>query len=184
MNLKDRLKAEIRAGGPISISRFMTACLHDPRDGYYATRPRLGEDGDFITAPLVSQMFGELLGLWAVALWRGLGRPERMLLVEAGPGDGTLIADALRAARLDPDFLAAADLWLIETSAPLIAAQRARLDGAPLTPTWAAGLSDLPDDAPLVLIANEFLDCLPVRQFIRTDKGWAERMVGLEAGDA
>ena len=180
MKLKDRLKAEIRAGGPMPVSRFMTACLHDPQDGYYATRPRLGEDGDFITAPLVSQMFGELLGAWAVETWRGLGRPERVLLVEAGPGDGTLIGDVLRAGRLDPDFLAAADLWLIETSAPLIAAQRARLDGAPLTPTWAAGLSDLPDDAPILLIANEFLDCLPVRQFVRTAEGVAERGVGLD----
>ncbi len=184
MSLKDRLKTEIRAGGPMPISRFMNACLHDPAEGYYSTRPRLGEDGDFITAPLISQMFGELLGAWVVETWRGLGRPNRVLLVEAGPGDGTLISDALRAGRLDPGFLAAAELWLVETSAPLIKAQRERLANAPLTPTWAAVLADLPDDAPIILIANEFLDCLPVRQFVRTADGVAERGVGLnEAGE-
>jgi len=181
MSLKQRLQAEIRAGGPIPITRFMSACLHDPADGYYATRPRLGEDGDFITAPLISQMFGELLGAWAVETWRGLGRPERVLLVEVGPGDGTLIGDALRAGRLDPGFPAAAELWLIETSAPLIAAQRQRLAGAALAPNWAESLADLPDDAPVILLANEFLDCLGVRQFVRTKDGVAERAVGLDA---
>jgi SAM-dependent MidA family methyltransferase len=179
MNLKDRLKADIRAGGPMPISRFMSACLHDPHDGYYATRPRLGEDGDFITAPLVSQMFGELLGAWAVETWRRIGRPGRVLLVEAGPGDGTLIGDVLRAGRLDPDFLAAAELWLIETSAPLLALQQERLADAALPPVWTENLAGLPADAPIILLANEFLDCLPVRQFVRTAEGVAERAVGL-----
>jgi NADH dehydrogenase [ubiquinone] 1 alpha subcomplex assembly factor 7 len=179
MSLKNRLKAEIRAGGPIPISRFMSACLHDPQDGYYATRPRLGEDGDFITAPLVSQMFGELLGAWTVETWRRIGRPSRVLLVEAGPGDGTLIGDVLRTGRLDPEFLAAAELWLIETSAPLEALQRQRLMAAGGSPSWAASLADLPGDAPMILLANEFLDCLPVRQFVRTAEGVAERAVGL-----
>jgi SAM-dependent MidA family methyltransferase len=184
MSLKDRLKAEIRAGGPISIARFMDACLHDPADGYYAVRPRLGEDGDFITAPLVSQMFGELLGAWAVETWRGLGAPKRVLLVEAGPGDGTLIEDAIRAARLDPVFMAAAELWLIETSPPLRAAQRARLEKFGISARWAASLGELPAGAPLILIANELLDCLPVVQLVRTEEGAAERTVGLdEAGE-
>jgi len=181
MSLKDRLKAEIRIGGPIPIPRFMDACLHDPTGGYYATRPRLGEDGDFITAPLISQMFGELMGAWAVETWRGMGRPDRVLLVEAGPGDGTLMSDALRVVRLDPDFADAAELWLIETSAPLIAAQRERLATAALTPNWAAGLADLPIDTPMILIANELLDCLPAGQFIQTEDGAAERGVGLDA---
>ena len=181
MSLKDRLKAEIRAGGPISIARYMSACLHDPLDGYYATRPKLGEDGDFITAPLVSQMFGELLGAWAVETWRGLGRPGRVLLVEAGPGDGALMSDMLRTARLDSAFLAATELWLIETSAPLRAAQTTRLCGAALAPNWADNLAELPEDAPILLVANEFLDCLPVRQLVRTPEGVAERAVGLDA---
>ena len=181
MSLKDRLKADIRAGGPMGIDRFMATCLYDPADGYYAARPALGEGGDFITAPMVSQMFGELIGAWAVAIWRGLGRPARLLLTEMGPGDGGLISDVLRAARLDADFLAAAEVWLIEVSAPLAAAQQARLAGMTPEPRWAATLAELPKDAPLILIANELLDCLPTRQFVRLDDGWAERVVGLDA---
>jgi NADH dehydrogenase [ubiquinone] 1 alpha subcomplex assembly factor 7 len=179
MSLLDRLKTEIAAGGPIGIDAFMARCLHDPLDGYYATRPALGEDGDFITAPMVSQMFGELIGLWAVETWRRMGAPPRVLLVEMGPGDATLISDALRAARLAPDFLAAAELWLIETSKPLVERQRVRLADARPTPKWIAALAVLPDDAPLILIANELFDCLPVRQLVRTHAGWAERQIGL-----
>ncbi|MCI3180657.1 SAM-dependent methyltransferase [Caulobacter sp. CCUG 60055] len=183
MSLKDRLKAQIAAEGPLTVAQYMTACLHDPQDGYYAARPArrpvLGEDGDFITAPLVSQMFGELIGLWAVEAWSRLGRPARFRLVEAGPGDGTLMSDLLRAARLAPDFLAAADLWLIETSAPLRARQAQALAGLAPSPRWADGLGEVPGGAPLILVANELLDCLPVRQFVRDAGGWAERMVGL-----
>lgn len=184
MSQDDRLKAHIRAHGPLTIAQYMTWRLHDPQEGYYATRPALGEDGDFITAPLVSQMFGELLGLWAVETWRRLGRPQRVILAEAGPGDGTLMSDALRAARLDPAFLAAAELFLIETSPVLRAAQAERLAGGPLAPRWLDGLPQLPDDAPLILVANELLDCLPARQFVKTPRGWAERMVGLDADGA
>ena len=124
MSLADRLKAEIAAGGPITVADYMRRCLHDPQDGYYATRPALGADGDFITAPLVSQMFGELIGLWVVETWRAWAGPRGVLLVEIGPGDGTLMSDVLRAARLAPGFLAAAEVWLVETSAPLAARQR------------------------------------------------------------
>ena len=181
MTLKDRLQAQIARGGPLTVAQYMTACLHDPRDGYYATRPALGEGGDFLTAPLVSQMFGELLGLWAAEVWVRLGRPDRVLLVEAGPGDGTLISDALRAARLAPGFLEAVKLVLVETSAPLIEAQRATLGGGVAEPAWATSLAELPHGAPLILVSNELLDCLPARQFVRTAQGWAERMVGLDA---
>jgi NADH dehydrogenase [ubiquinone] 1 alpha subcomplex assembly factor 7 len=178
MSLKARLTAEIAAGGPIDVAAFMTRCLHDPLDGYYATRPTLGERGDFITAPLVSQMFGELIGLWLIETWRGLGSPARCVLAEAGPGDGTLMADVLRAARLVPAFLRALEVWLIEASAPLRASQVERLSD--VGPRWATSLGDLPTDAPLLLIANEFLDCLPARQFQRTASGWAERVIGLD----
>jgi NADH dehydrogenase [ubiquinone] 1 alpha subcomplex assembly factor 7 len=180
MSLLERLKAEIAAAGPISVADYMMRCLHDPRFGYYATRPAIGEDGDFITAPMVSQMFGELIGLWAVETWRWLGAPARVVLAEAGPGTGALMVDALRAARVTPDFLAAAELWLIETSEPLICQQKAALAGSTLTPNWTDGLGGLPKDAPIVLIANELLDCLPAHQFIRTEVGWAERQVGLD----
>jgi SAM-dependent MidA family methyltransferase len=181
MSLADRLAAEIAAAGPIDVAAFMTRCLHDPLDGYYATRPALGERGDFITAPLVSQMFGELIGLWLIETWRGLGAPAHCILAEAGPGDGTLMSDILRASRLVPAFRDAVDIWLIEASAPLMAAQAERLGDA--SPRWAASLDDLPTDAPLLLVANEFLDCLPARQFQRTASGWAEQVVGVdEAG--
>jgi NADH dehydrogenase [ubiquinone] 1 alpha subcomplex assembly factor 7 len=182
MSLKHRLAAEIAAEGPIDIAAFMTRCLHDPLDGYYATRPALGERGDFVTAPLVSQMFGELIGLWLVETWRGIGAPARFVLAEAGPGDGALMADLLRAARLDPAFLRAAELWLVEVSPPLKALQAERLGEA--GPRWAGSLGELPADAPLLLVANELLDCLPARQFQRTASGWAERVVGLDEAGA
>lgn len=181
MALAERLKAEIAATGPISVADYMARCLFDPQDGYYATRPALGEDGDFITAPLVSQMFGELIGLWAAETWDRMGRPARVLLVEMGPGDGTLMSDALRAARLAPAFINAAELWLIEPSDPLRSLQEAALAGATLSPSWSPDLSAVPEGAPLILLANELLDCLPARQFLRTGDGWAERRVGLDA---
>jgi SAM-dependent MidA family methyltransferase len=181
MSLRDRLEALIAANGPISTADYMTLCLHHPEFGYYATRPRLGgEGGDFITAPMASQMFGELIGLWAVAVWRSLGRPAPFRLVEIGPGEGVLMEDLLRAARLSPDFLAAADLWLVEPSPVLAARQQARLRDAEPAPRWASGLDDVPDGAPTIVIANEVLDCLPARQFVRLDHGWAERRVGVD----
>jgi len=180
MSLKERLKADIAATGPISVAEYMALCLFDPRDGYYAVRPALGEDGDFLTAPLVSQMFGELLGLWAVEAWADLGSPSPVRLVEMGPGDGTLIADALRAASLVPAFAAAAELWLVEPSDPLREMQRQALASSTLQPAWEPDLGHVPMGAPMILIANELLDCLPARQFLRTADGWAERMVGLD----
>jgi SAM-dependent MidA family methyltransferase len=182
MSLKARLQAEIAASGPISIADYMLRCLHDPQAGYYATRPAIGAGGDFITAPQVSQMFGELIGLWLIETWRGLGAPARVLLAEAGPGDGTLMADVLRAARLDPAFAAACEVWLVETSAPLRRLQAERLAGTRVQ--WAESLEGLPVDAPLLLVANELLDCLPARQFQRTARGWAECVVGLDADGA
>lgn len=184
MSLEQRLRERIAEEGPLSVADYMTACLHDPQDGYYATRPRIGAEGDFVTAPLVSQMFGELIGLWAVAYWRGLGAPERFRLVEVGPGDGTLMEDALRAARLDPDFLQAAELVLVEPSRPLREIQSRRLADAPLEPRWVGGLESLEEDLPVILLANEVLDCLPARQFVRTEQGWAERRIGLDEAGA
>ncbi|WP_374516020.1 class I SAM-dependent methyltransferase [Brevundimonas sp.] len=180
MSLKDRLAREIALTGPMTVADYVVRCLHDPQDGYYATRPAIGATGDFITAPMVSQMFGELIGLWAVELWRRLGAPERVRLVEVGPGDGTLMADALRAARLDPDFLHAVDLVLIEPSPPLRAAQARMLADSDAHPRWVSALDRIETDAPVILIANEVLDCLPARQFVRTEEGWAERRIGVD----
>jgi SAM-dependent MidA family methyltransferase len=177
MSLSERLAAQIAASGPLTVAQFMTACLHDPDFGYYATRPALGEAGDFVTAPLVSQMFGELIGVWAASAWRLLGEPSSLRLVELGPGDGTLMEDLLRAARVLPGFLDAADVWLVETSPPLERRQRERLGE---TASWAAALDQVPGGAPILLVANELLDCLPARQFVRTAVGWAEQVVGID----
>ncbi len=178
MRLAERLRRLIADEGPLTAAAWMEHCLHDPQDGYYAVRPALGAEGDFLTAPLVSQMFGELIGLWSAAAWDGMGRPSPVRWVELGPGDGTLIADARRAAaRALPAFVAAAEITLVETSALLRESQQAALGGAP--PRWAARLADVEGGAPLIIVANEFLDCLPARQFVRTDRGWAERRVGL-----
>ena len=179
MSLKARLAREIALTGPMTVADYMTRCLHDPQGGYYATRPALGATGDFITAPMISQMFGELIGLWAIELWNRLGAPERVRLVEVGPGDGTLMADALRAARLAPDFLQAVDLILIEPSAPLRAAQARMLADSDVHPRWVSSLDKVETDAPVILIANEVLDCLPARQFVKTEDGWAERRIGV-----
>jgi len=176
MSLRNRLAAQIAQTGPLTVAQYMTACLHDPELGYYATRPALGEAGDFLTAPLVSQMFGELIGVWAASAWRLMGEPERFVLVEMGPGDGTLMSDLLRAAQVLPGFLEAADVWLVETSEPLAARQRERLGE---TVHWARSLDEIPGGDPMLLVANELLDCLPARQFLRTAIGWAEQVVGL-----
>ncbi len=180
MSLKERLAREIALTGPMTVADYVVRCLHDPQGGYYATRPAIGASGDFITAPMVSQMFGELIGLWAVELWRRLGAPERVRLVEVGPGDGTLMADALRAARLDPEFLRAVDLVLIEPSPPLRDAQARILADSDVHPRWVATLDRVETDAPVILVANEVLDCLPARQFVKTEDGWAERRVGVD----
>lgn len=174
-SLRERLIEQIRLEGPMTIADYMWACLFDPLDGYYATRPALGEDGDFITAPMVSQMFGELLGLWVIEVWHALGSPERVTLVEVGPGDGTLMSDLSRAFRLSPTFTAAADIVLVEPSQPLRTLQAAKLPNV----RHIDGLTDIPTDAPVILLANEVLDCLPARQFQRGEDGWFERCVGV-----
>ncbi len=177
-SLAERLAAEIAQTGPMTVAQYMAACLHDPHGGYYATRPALGATGDFITAPLISQMFGELIGVWAASCWRLMGEPKRVILVELGPGDGTLMSDLLRAARVADGFLDAAEVWLVETSAPLAAIQAERLGKAV---RWVRTLDEVPDGAPLIVVANELLDCLPSRQYVRTAAGWAEQVVGLDA---
>jgi SAM-dependent MidA family methyltransferase len=182
MSLHERIVAEIRAAGPMAVDRYMALCLHDPEDGYYATRPRLGAEGDFVTAPHVSQMFGELLGAWAVETWVAMGRPARVILAEIGPGDGTMIGDILRVAARAPDFSAACEIWLVEPSAPLAARQRQAV-GCIADVRWAVSIEALPTEAPMIILANEVLDCQPVRQAVATAEGWRERRVGLAAGD-
>ncbi|MCO6381090.1 class I SAM-dependent methyltransferase [Oceanicola sp. 502str15] len=175
--LAERLRARIEAEGPLGVDAFMAACLTDPDHGYYTTRDPLGAGGDFITAPEISQMFGELVGLWLAQVWVDHGAPGAFVLAELGPGRGTLMADALRAAGKVPGFAQAAQLVLVEASAPLRAMQAEALEGH--APRWVDSPEALPD-LPLFLVANEFFDALPVRQFIRAGEGWHERCVGIE----
>lgn len=163
--------------GPISLADFMAEALGHPRLGYYRRAVPVGAAGDFTTAPEISQMFGELIGAWLAERWLAMGRPSPVRLVELGPGRGTLMADALRATRGVPGFHAALDLHLVDTNAPMREAQRAALHA--YHPTWHERFDEVPA-GPLLLVANEFFDALPVRQFHRTAKGWRERMVGLD----
>ncbi|WP_135504620.1 class I SAM-dependent methyltransferase [Roseovarius aestuariivivens] len=177
--LSDILAAQIRASGPMRMDAFMGACLMHPQYGYYMTRDPLGAGGDFITAPEISQMFGELLGLCLAQAWMDQGRPSPFALVELGPGRGTLMTDLLRAAKGVPGFHEALTLYLVEASPVLRARQAAELgeDRA----TWLERVDDLPD-LPTFAVANEFFDALPIRQLIRADEGWRERVVGERRG--
>jgi NADH dehydrogenase [ubiquinone] 1 alpha subcomplex assembly factor 7 len=174
------LREMIASEGPIAVERFMAMALGHPLHGYYMTRDPFGVGGDFVTAPEISQMFGELLGVWAGDVWRRMGAPSPLRLIELGPGRGALIADFLRAARVAPGFLDAIDLHLVETSPVLVERQRKALAHAAVAPTWRTRLEDVPE-GPAIVLANEFFDALPVRQYVRGHGGWRERLVGLDA---
>jgi NADH dehydrogenase [ubiquinone] 1 alpha subcomplex assembly factor 7 len=179
--LAHRIARAIEAQGPISVAQFMAMALHDPQSGYYATRDPIGRSGDFITAPEVSQMFGELAGLWIVQCWQDQDKPSPTRLVELGPGRGTLMADALRAiARAAPDFLAAIEIVLVENSPTLRNMQRERLKAAPVSVRWRESFDDALADQPLFLFANEFFDALPAHQYVKTPRGWNERMITVD----
>jgi NADH dehydrogenase [ubiquinone] 1 alpha subcomplex assembly factor 7 len=177
--LAQKIAQLIGMQGPISVAQFMAMALHDSTLGYYATHDPIGAGGDFITAPEISQMFGELLGLWCVQAWRDQGSLRPARLVELGPGRGTLMADALRAARLDPAFLASIEVVLLEGSNGLQQQQAATLETerCPVPVRWVDHLDDTLSDRPLFLLANEFFDALPIRQSVFTERGWCERMV-------
>ncbi|MEJ1991217.1 MAG: SAM-dependent methyltransferase [Maritimibacter sp.] len=179
MSLVELLSARITASGPISLAEYMAECLMHPEHGYYSTRDPFGTAGDFTTAPEISQMFGELIGLALAQNWRDQGAPAPFTLAELGPGRGTLMADTLRATKAVPGFHAGLRLHLVEASPTLRDKQRTTLTGFDITHCDSpAGLPD----APLFLVANEFFDALPIRQFLRTEDGWRERQVGLEDG--
>lgn len=177
--LEAHLHRRIAAAGPITIADYMAECLFHPSHGYYATRDPLGVAGDFTTAPEISQMFGELLGLVLAQAWLDQGRPSRFCLTELGPGRGTLMDDLLRAAKSVPGFADAAELHLVEASPTLRRVQSERLNHA--KPVWHDRLEDVPE-APLFLVANEFFDALPVRQFERRAHDWGERLIGAAGG--
>jgi SAM-dependent MidA family methyltransferase len=173
--LGERIAALIAAQGPISVAQFMTLALHEAEGGYYATRDPFGRGGDFITAPEISQMFGEMLGLWCGQVWVDQGCPKNTKLVELGPGRGTLMADALRALKRVPGFLDEVELVLVEASPTLREIQRERLKDSGAKIRWSTHFEV--QEAPLLLLANEFFDALPVRQYVKTARGWCERMV-------
>lgn len=174
--LGEIIRRQIAQTGPMPLREYMALCLSHPEHGYYITRDPLGAGGDFTTAPEVSQMFGELIGLALAQAWIDQGRPAPFLLVELGPGRGALMADILRAGRAAPGFVEAAEVWLIETSPTLRAEQAKRVPGA----RWADRLSDAPA-GPTFLVANEFFDALPVTQFLRRRGAWFEKVVAVEA---
>lgn len=176
--LAELIARRIRATGPLTVAEFMAEALQHPRLGYYATRDPFGAKGDFITAPEISQIFGELIGLWCADTWTRIGRPDPVLAVELGPGRGTLLADALRAAGVAPDFRAALRIHLVETSPTLRTLQAQAL--ADTTPFWHDSLHTVPA-GPMLLVANEFLDALPIRQFERSVDGWHERRIDVTA---
>ncbi|MEP0232607.1 class I SAM-dependent methyltransferase [Roseibium sp.] len=182
-DLKTRIKQRIAAQGPITIADYMATCLGDPQAGYYTTRQVFGRGGDFTTAPEVSQMFGELIGAFCLQVWERMGSPKSFQLVELGPGRGTLMSDLLRTAALRPAFLEAAELTLVEISPKLRKQQAKKLETSGLQPRFAERLDQV-ESGPLILVANEFFDALPIHQFIKTASGWMERLVGLDdAGD-
>jgi SAM-dependent MidA family methyltransferase len=175
MSLRGSLEARIAATGPITLADYMAECLLHPEFGYYTTRDPFGTAGDFITAPEISQMFGELIGLSLAQTWLDQGAPPAFVLAELGPGRGTLMADLLRATRAVPGFHAALRVVLVEASPLLRARQRQALGGYQVT--WCGDVAQLPE-APLFMVANEFFDALPIRSFQRAGAGWRERMVG------
>lgn len=174
--LEQELARVIAAEGPLPLSRFMAEALGHPKYGYYTTKEPFGAQGDFVTAPEISQMFGELVGLWCAQTWSDMGAPSPCLLVELGPGRGTLMADALRAAAALPAFRAATAVHLVELSPRLRERQRQTL--ANIDIAWHDSISSLPA-GPAVIVANEFFDALPIRQFHHAADGWHECMVGL-----
>lgn len=180
------LEAEIRrliaAAGPMPFADYMRMCLTHPQYGYYVTRDPFGSRGDFVTSPEISQMFGELIGLWMAAVWKQMGAPENVRVVELGPGRGTMMSDALRAARTVKGFYDAIVVHLVEVSPTLQQAQQKKLQEHGVPMLWHATFDEVPA-GPVIVVANEFVDALPVHQAIKAADGWHERVVAVGPGD-
>ena len=183
MDEPDDLLADIRDiilhDGPISVERYMALALTHPTKGYYTARDPFGAAGDFTTSPEISQMFGELIGLWAADLWERIGAPAQVRLIELGPGRGALMTDFLRAARVAPGFFAALDVHLVEASDKLSERQSEALASCGRPVSWHRIIDDIPP-GPAIFIANEFFDALPVRHYVKTQEGWREKLIGLD----
>jgi NADH dehydrogenase [ubiquinone] 1 alpha subcomplex assembly factor 7 len=177
--LQSELKKLIKASGPMPVWRYMELCLTHPQYGYYVSRDPLGREGDFTTAPEVSQMFGELLGLWAASVWKAIGSPPLLRLIELGPGRGTMMADALRALRVLPPLYQSLSVHLVEINPVLREKQQSMLSGA-RNISWHDGIDDIPD-GPSIIFANEYFDVLPIHQVVKRETGWHERTVEIDA---
>ncbi|WEX76506.1 class I SAM-dependent methyltransferase [Sinorhizobium numidicum] len=181
--LADKIKALIKANGPISVTDYFSLCLADPQHGYYHAREPFGRAGDFITAPEISQLFGEMIGIFLLHAWQQHGSPEHVIVAEIGPGRGTMISDMLRVIRrLAPDLYRSAEVHLVETSERLQQVQAETLAEHDGKVHWHASFDTLPPGF-LLLAANELFDAIPIRQFVRTAEGFRERVVGLDADD-
>ncbi len=178
--LEREIHNQISSEGPLSVADFMNLCLAHPTHGYYTSSDPIGKSGDFITAPEISQMFGELIGVWCMEVWQKLGSPKQFNLVELGPGHGTLMDDLLRAGRAMPAFMDAVNVHLVEISSTLIEQQKQTLSKRKIPIRWMSDVSTLPK-APTILIANEFLDALPFHQWVKHENKWYERVIGSKA---
>jgi NADH dehydrogenase [ubiquinone] 1 alpha subcomplex assembly factor 7 len=176
--LLSEIRKLIKSSGPMPVWRYMELCLMHPQHGYYVSRDPLGREGDFTTAPEVSQMFGELLGLWAASVWRAIGEPPLLRLIELGPGRGTMMADALRALRVLPPLYQSLTIHMVEVNPVLREKQRATLSGV-RNITWHDSIDDVLD-GPAVILANEYFDVLPIHQMVKRETGWHERTVELD----
>lgn len=172
--LLEKIEKIIAATGPISLAEYFHICMAHPEFGYYKSKQVIGAKADFITAPEISQMFGELIGIWCLDVWKQLGRPSEFALVELGPGHGTLMSDLLRATAIEPDFIKSAQITLVETSVRLKEMQQQKLNGHKIQ--WQSEISALPE-LPTILVANEFFDVVPIRQYIKRKQIWHERGV-------
>jgi NADH dehydrogenase [ubiquinone] 1 alpha subcomplex assembly factor 7 len=176
--LLSEIKRLIKSSGPMPVWRYMELCLTHPTLGYYVSRDPLGREGDFTTAPEVSQMFGELLGLWTASVWKALGSPTTFHLIELGPGRGTMMADALRALRVVPPLYQTLSVHMIEINPVLRDKQRATLTGV-RNINWHDNIDEVPE-GPAIILANEYFDVLPIHQAVRGENGWHERVIELD----
>jgi SAM-dependent MidA family methyltransferase len=176
--LLNEIRALIKSSGPMPVWRYMELCLMHPRYGYYVSRDPLGREGDFTTAPEVSQMFGELLGLWTASVWKQMGSPQFLRLIELGPGRGTMMADALRALRVLPPLYQALHVHMVEVNPVLRERQSATLAGV-RNIAWHDSIDDVPE-GPSIILANEYFDVLPIRQMVKRENGWHERVIEID----